>query len=457
VAGATCAAIVAGYAMAGPGVALVRAVLLIVLGGVAVMALSPQAVVAGYLLVTGAATSLPTPLAVGGGAAVYVEDVLVALILVRAALPLERRAPNGALRGAPAACFALWAIVMVAAAMRGAFNGVSPATVVRGATALVYYPLLYVGLTRVLRERRLVPRSLWRDLAIVGIGFICWMYIARALHHPFRDPGLGEVATGENSTVLRNYGFASAFPIYPVLALVGVAGMAHGGSSRSRWTMVATIGIAATLTTLVRGEIFSLALAIVVILWLRPRSREHRASVETAIQLAFATLTMALVVMTLSPAFGNAIVQRSLPFMQQATGAIANADYRLQANDTGIRTARAHPTGIGVADEPRIEAHNIDPTYLAHSGVTTLLVVGGWPALFLTVAIILAVLRRSFEVRAATPWLHPAFVGALTMLTTYSIGAAGVAGDAWVILLTALVVAVRFGLPMPRSGAVAGS
>jgi hypothetical protein len=448
---AASAALVFAYGIVFPGASLVRAMLLAAIAAPAVAALTPQAVIAGFLLVTGVSTGLPSPLISGGGAEVYFTDVLVLVVLLRAALPLERRPPNRALWGPPLAWFSLWALVMTVAAVRGASAGVSAASVVRGDTALVYYPLLYFGLTRVLRERALVTALLWRDLAVVALGFICWMLTARALHHPFHDPGLGGVPTGEDETVLRNFGFASAFTIYPVVALVGVAGMAHGGSDRPRWTLLAAIGIAATVTTLVRGEIFGLALAIVVILWLRPRSRAPRASFEAAIHLAFATLTMALVLMTFNPGFGNAIIQRSLPFTRQAEGAKANADYRLRANETGIRTARAHPAGIGVSDLPRFEAHNIDSGYLAHSGVATLLIIGGWPALLLAILSILALLRRSFQVPAATPWLHPAFVGSLTVLAVYSISAGGVAGDAWVICLAALIVAVRFGLDVPRS------
>jgi hypothetical protein len=196
--------------------------------------------------------------------------------------------------------------------------------------------------------------------------------------------------------------------------------------------------------TLVRGEILGLALGALVILWLRPRRPSMSARMRSAVQLAFAVVAFAGVLIAANPTLGNAVVQRTLPFTQQAAGAKLNAEYREKAVETGFHVARAHPGGLGVLDTASLDAKRLDPGYLAHSGVATLLLFGGWPAFVTALLAILALLRRSSLVPASTPWLHPAFVGVLTMLSVYTISAAGLAGDPWVVPLGALAVALRF-------------
>jgi hypothetical protein len=340
---------------------------------------------------------------------------------------------------------------MAVAAIRAMGAGVGFPSAVRGDLALAYWPLLYFGFTRVLRERGLDRSLLWRYLAVVTLGLAGWMFLARAINLPFHDAGLAQVATGETSTIHRNFGFAAAFIVYPALALVGIAGMAHGERRDARWAVLATVGTVATLMTFVRGEIFSLALAALVIFWLRPRTGAGGRA-RTAIQLSFAVLAAVIGLMAASPTLGNAIVQRAVPFTHQAPGAKANAEYRQKAVTTGFRVARAHPLGLGVLDVRRLDAERIDPGYLAHSGVAMLLLFGGWAALGCAVLTIVAVLRRSFAIPAAAPWLHPAFVAVMTMLAVYSISAAGLAGDPWVIPLGVLAVALRFTLQ--PSGAI---
>jgi hypothetical protein len=147
---------------------------------------------------------------------------------------------------------------------------------------------------------------------------------------------------------------------------------------------------------------------------------------------------------------GHAVIQRALPFTHQAEGAKANAVYRQNAVETGFRVARAQPLGLGVLDETRLDAERIDRGYLSHSGIATLLLLGGWPALLIALLALLSVLRRSIQLPAATPWLTPAFVGVMTMLCAYSYGAAALAGDPWVIPLGALAVALRFTVQPPH-------
>jgi len=165
---------------------------------------------------------------------------------------------------------------------------------------------------------------------------------------------------------------------------------------------------------------------------------------RSAVQLTLAVVAFAGGLIVASPTLGNAVVQRAVPFTQQAAGAKSNAEYRQKAVETGFHVARAHPVGLGVLDTARLDAEGIDSGYLAHSGVATLLLFGGWLALVTALLAILALLRRSSVLAASAPWLHPAFVGVLVLLSVYTVSAAGLAGDPWVIPLGALVVALRF-------------
>jgi hypothetical protein len=440
-------ALLGAYVVASPsaGLLLTLAVYGAVLVAVA-FALPPHVFLPAALLFAGVSTAFGSSVVSIGPAALYASDLAVLIIFLRGALPRARHPGLRALAGLPQALFVVWMFIMTVAGIRAMLAGVPTASVIRGDLALFYWPLLYFGFTRVLAEVDIDISLLWRNLALVAVGFAAYMFIARALNHPFHDPGLALVPTGQSEAVPRNFGFAAAFSIYPVLALAAVAGMANSRDHRFRWTALASIGVIATLTTLVRGEIFSLGLGILLVLWLSPRSSSQRGRTRTAVNLALASAVTLFAVLAVDPKLGHAVIQRSLPFTHQAEAATANADYRFAAMGTGIRVARAHPAGLGVLDEQRLVQRAIDPGYIAHSGFATLLIAGGWLALAAAVLTILSLIRRSFHVATASRWLHPAFVGAITMLSVYSLGAAGLAGDPWVVPLGALVVALRFGL-----------
>ena len=413
----------------------------------AALALPPHAVIPATVVLVGVSTAFSSSVASAGPATLYVSDVIVLLVLLRGVAPRMRRSPRHALAGPPQVLFLLFLFVLAVAGARAIMGGIPAASVVRSDLALFYWPLLYFGFTRILAEEDLDTRLLWRNLALVAIGFAVYMFVARALNHPFQDPGLAQVPTGPGETVPRNFGFASAFTIYPVLAVVGVAGMANDRAHRVRWTILASVGSIATLTTLVRGEIFSLALGILLVLALSPRTGWAAGRSRTAVQLIFATVASLLTVLAVDPKLGHAVIQRALPFTHQAKEATANADYRFKAMGAGIRVARAHPAGLGVLDEQALADHTLDPGYIAHSGFAILLFFGGWIALAASVLLLLAIVRRSFQARGSPSWLHPAFVGAIAMLSVYSLSAAGLVGDTWVVPLGALVVALRFGSP----------
>jgi hypothetical protein len=439
-------ALVSAYAAASPDARLLK-LLCVVIAFAVGLALTPQAFIAASMLLFAVSTangSSPVSVLPSSPVPVYIGDVVVLLVAVRGALPRPRVPTRRALAGAPLVFLGLWVLVMAVAAVRGWNAGVGAPSALREDLALIYWPPLCFGFIRVLREAELDTSALWRDLALVAVGLAGWMLVAHVTNHPFHDTGLADVPTGTQTYVSRNFGFASAFIVYPALALVGIAGMAHGGTRRLRWLAVAAVGTVATLATLVRGEIFSLALGAVVVFWLRPRTIGESARLRTALQLGFAIVGAALAVAAASPRLGNAIVQRAIPFTHQSSEASANAHYRQKAVMTGIHVASAHPIGLGVLDPQRLYVRHIDQGYLAHSGVATLLLFGGWFALATAVLAILSVLRRSSRVSAPTPWLHAAFVAVIVMLAFYSVAAAGLAGDPWVIPLGALAIALRF-------------
>lgn len=422
----------------------------------AALALPPHVFLAAALLVFGVSTAFASPVATVGPATLYVSDLAVLLIVLRGALPRDRVRGVRALGGLPQLLFFIWLLLLIVAGIRALEANIPSASIVRGDLALFYWPLLYFGFSRVLAERALDRRVLWRNLTGVAVGFALYMFAARALNHPFEDPGLALVATSEHDVVPRNFGFASAFTIYPVLAIAAIAVMATATRDRLRWGTLASIGLVATLTTLVRGEIFSLALGILLVILLTGASVSHAGRIRTALQLAVVLIVGFLAVLAVDPKLGHAVVQRAVPFTEQAPGATANADYRFAAMGTGIDQARKHPFGSGVLDEPSLQARDIDPGYLVHSGFATLLIYTGWPGLAAGVLTLLAVIRRSFNVNelGRSPWMHPAFVGAIVMLSVYSLSAAGLMGDSWVVPLGALAIALRFNLTAePRAHA----
>jgi hypothetical protein len=439
--------LLAGYAIAEPSA---KGIKLLLVGGVvcaAALAIPAHVFLPVILLVTGVSTSFTSPV-VSAGPAVYVSDVVVLLVFIRGVAPHARRTGLRPLRGLPQALFLIWLVLLMLAAVRAMLDGIALKSVVRADLALFYWPILYFGFVRTAAEVDLDRRVLWRNLALVAVGLAFYSFVARALNHPFHDPGLALVPTGNapEQTIPRNFGFAAAFVIYPLLAIAAVAVLASAATSRLRWTVLAGIGVIATLTTLVRGEILGLGLGLVAVLWVARPQWAPAGRIGTVLRLACGAVLAILVVLAVDPKLGDAVIQRALPFTHQAAGAQQTASYRWKAITTGINVARAHPLGIGVLDVRSLLPHGIDTGYLAHSGFTLLLVFGGWPALVAAFLTVLAVVRRSFVVPPASNWLQPGFVGVLAMLTSYSFGAAGLAGDAWVIPLGALAVALRFGL-----------
>jgi hypothetical protein len=417
---------------------------------VSALAVPPHVFVSLALLAFGAdSLSAANPLELGS-VLVFSLDVFLAIVLLRAILPRERTRPPAPLDVVTRLLFGIWAVVMVIAGLRGVFGGYDVTAIIRLETPLIYGVGFYFGLGRIIRERAFDLDKAVRNLLLVALGFVAYMAFARLTNSPFETAEtvghLGDVVTtgGEQR---RDYGFASAFILYPVLALAGAAYLLFSPRRTALAAVVACIGILTTFITLIRAEIFGLFIALPVIALLRSEITVKRASRTPAIVAAsFALLIGGLGLWVVSPSTARAVVERSLPgLVRQSRPAEATADYRRVALDAGFEAARREPAGVGlVPEEALMAASGVDPGYVAHSGVTTMLVYAGWIGLAAAVLALLGLVRASFKVARPVPWLHPFFVGTLVMMVPYSFGAYGLVGQGWVMGLAALIAALRF-------------
>ena len=267
-----------------------KEVLGLLLLGVAVLALSvsPNAFLGLSLLVIGTdSLSEAHPLGLAG-TRVYTLDVLLGIVLLRAFLPRERGRPPAALGEVTRLLFAVWALVMVAAGLRSALEGYSVVSVIRLATPLFYSVGFYFGLGRVIRERDFELDKAVRNLLLVALGLVAYMVFARVTNAPFEDqtnPAIGHLGTVTTTTgaLRRDFGFASAFILFPALALAGAAYLVHASRRAAFATGVLGLGILTTLLTLIRGEIFGLVLGLAVIALLSTPATATRLSRPAAL------------------------------------------------------------------------------------------------------------------------------------------------------------------------------
>jgi hypothetical protein len=430
--------------------------LLLLAVGVLALSVSPNVFLGLSLLVIGTdSVSEAHPLAFGG-AQIYSLDVLLGIVLVRAFLPRDRRRPLAPLRGLTKLFVAVWALIMVVAALRGLFDGYSFVSIVRLAVPLLYGVGFYFGLGRVIRERGFDLGQTVRNLLVVALGLVAYMALARFTNTPFENetnPAIGHLGTVVTTTgvLRRDYGLASAFIVYPALALAGAAYLLHGPRRPGLAAVAAGIGILATLLTLIRGEIFGLVLGLALIALLRSPARGMRISRAAALATgSFVLLIGGLGLWVASPSTARAVAERSLPgLVKQSAAADENAKFRKNAVRAGLAAAGRHPAGVGfVPDEVLTVKSGVDLGYVAHSGLAATAAYTGWIGLIASALALLSLFRDSFLLPRPAPWLHPFFVGSLLLLLFYTaFDAAGLMGQGWVIALAALIAALRFQAP----------
>jgi hypothetical protein len=418
------------------------------------VAVPPHVFVALALVVFGASSLSHDNPFVAGGAEVYATDLLLAIVLLRALLPRERVRPPAPLDGVARLLFGIWALVMVVAGVRASLEGHDLISIIRLETPLIYAAGFYLGLSRIIRERAFDLDKALRNLLVAALAFVAYLAFARLTNSPFEtDETVGRLGTvvTTGGELRRDYGFASAFILYPALALAGTAYLLYSPRRTGVAAAVATIGILTTLLTLIRGEIFGLFIGLAVIALLRSEGALKRAIRTRALVAAsFALLIAGLAFWVVSPSTTHGVIERSLPwFTEQSEAAESNAEFRRRALDVGVSVAEREPSGLGLLPGDALAAAGVAPEYLAHSAPAALLVYGGWIALVAAVLALLGLLAASFRAPRPVPWLHPWFIGSLLMLVVYSFAASGLMGQGWVIGLAVLVAALRFNAAEP--------
>jgi hypothetical protein len=421
----------------------------------AVLALSvpPQVFVGLTLLVIGTdSLSEAHPLTLGG-AQVYSLDVLLAIVAVRAFLPRERSRPPAPLREMTRLLVAIWALVWIVAGLRGAFDGYRLISVIRLAAPLYYSVGFYVGLGRIVREKEFELDKAAKNLLIIALGLVAYMAFARVTNTPFEsqtNTSIGHLGAVDTSAgvLRRDYGFASAFILYPALCVAGVAYLLYSPRRTTAAAVVAGVGALATLLTLIRGEIFGLFLGLALIGFLRAPTTVMRASRATvAVAASFVLLIGGFGLWIASPNTARGVADRSLPgLLHQTAAANSTANFRKNAVNAGITAADRHPAGVGlVAQDAQSATSGVGLSYIAHSGLTAIAAYAGWVGLIATALLLLALFADSFALPRPVPWLHPFFVGSLVMLAFYTVfGASGLLGQGWVTAMAALIAALRF-------------
>jgi hypothetical protein len=423
---------------------------LVLLGVVALaLAVPPHVLLALALLVFGTYSLSGDSPFTFAGAEVYSTDVLLAVVLLRAVLPRDRTPMPAQLDGLARLAFGFWAVVTIIAGIRGYFVGHEFVSILRLETPLIYSVGFYFGFGRVIRERAFDLDKAVRNLLVVALGFVAYMVFARLTNSPFETDEtvgrLGPVVTSEG-VLRRDYGFASAFIFYPILALAGAAYLLYSPRRIALAAVVASIGIVTTLITLIRGEIFGLVVGLAVIAFLRSDAVLNRPVRTRAIVAGSSALLLSgLVLWIMSPPTARAVVERSLPgLVEQTETADATAEYRRDALRISFAFVERHPTGLGFVSEDNLGRAGLDAGYIAHSTTAALLAYGGWTALAAGVLTVFGLLRASFRVPRPVPWLHPFFVGSLLLFIVYGFGASGLMGQGWVVGVAALISALRF-------------
>lgn len=455
VCGTTVVAAAAGGIVATPALGFAR--LLLLLGaGVTVALILPLEVFLAVSLVFIGAMQLAEEFTISAGpATLYGPDLFIGLVLLRALLGgSSRMVPAYRFSALTYALMSLVGFLALLGVIRATLAGVPTVSALRSAQGFGYWIFLYIGYSRLfrrsdLRLERVLVLCVWAGLALVG-----YMLAMRALGRPFESEGktaLGQVVVSGGNVLHRDFGFASAFIFYPTLALLGMAILMYSRRRRTIWLLVSIIGIAATLSTLIRSEILGLAggtLALVVVSRSTVTDRlsrgYQRARIRMTLSVVSAFAAFALVIATLDQAYAHAVAERAVPTFGQSSEAVATAEVRREALRAGVEFANYHAAGIGLLPPDALAERGINPEWLGHSMPAAILFYLGWPGLFAIGALLLALARESAVAPSAAPWIHPFTVATLVMMTLYGFGAIGMFGQPFVIALGAFVVAVRF-------------
>jgi hypothetical protein len=395
-----------------------------------------------------------------GGANVFVSDLFLGVVALRALAPYQRRTLPRRHGFLTVAAFAAWSFLMVVAGIRGATNGAPLDVVVRYGMAAIYWPILYLGFSRIFQERTADRSRIFRAIVVIALGLIAYMFLMRALHRPFEPKvwqggSLGRVTSSGGIVFHRDYGFYSAYIVYPILALIAVGRLIYAQTRQHLWLAIALIAIVATAMTLMRTKSYGLLVAL-ALLFLISRSTRARRGFEWVVSRrlsALLTIVAALavgsaVLATFNSAFAQVVSERSIPYLvEQSESAQENSQWRRQAFRAGTTIADSNLIGVGILSVDQMLARNIEPGYFVDAGFPRLLVFLGWPGLTAAILVLFGLIvdsRRMARTATFEPWFHPVLVGLLVLLVADSFGNASIFGDPYVIGISALIIAFRF-------------
>jgi hypothetical protein len=445
------AAILAAMIVARPGLGALQTLLVVALIGGLLLSIPTEVFLAGSLLFIGAMQAADDVVVAVGPASLYASDGLIALVAVRASMPKPRHEPYR-FAALTRMTLGLLGVIALIGVLRASLAGVPLVSALRAAQGFGYWLILYWGYSRLFRERQLRLGVVLRLSILVGLVLVLYLYLMTVLDRPFEAPGetaLGQVVTSSGDILRRDYGFYSAFIFYPTIALLGMSNMLYARRNFIAWGLFALLGVSATLTTLIRGQILGLAAGFLVLLVLgrgkfMPQrvARPNRARV--AIVIGGCVATAALGLSATNPSYALALIQRAVPVLEQSDAAVQTAELRETALTSAVEHAERHPFGIGFLSVTALIDRGLDPELIEHSLPAAVLYYLGWPALLCIATLFVLLARESRLVPAAAPWLHPFFVSTLVMMALYGFGATGLFRQPFVIGLGAYVLAARF-------------
>jgi O-Antigen ligase len=382
-----------------------------------------------------------------GSMTLYTYDLLLFFVLVRAIVP-RVRVPSGLdlVDVVVAAPLALWSVLLVSAGVRGILAGNSLGQVARLETALVYFPLFCWGFTRIVREQDARLSRVTKACALAALGLIAYAAFARLTHERFghhSGRGIGVVPTTAGN-LRRDYGYYSAFEIYPLLALGAFAYLCFARRATAGAVVLVSAGLAATIFTLIRGLIFGLAVGAVVALAYALRERWQVRLGRRLLPLGVVAAVATVALFIFSPVSARGVAERVLPgVLPQSQIASGSSKIRWQVFATATHVASKEPFGVGFVSSDDVAKAGYDPERIPENQWAALLVFTGWPGVVLLLWGGVVLVRRSARLPAAAPWLHPLVAATAALVLVQGFGWNVLFGLTWSLGLLGLVLALR--------------
>jgi hypothetical protein len=282
-----------------------------------------------------------------------------------------------------------------------------------------------------------------------GVWLVAYAGWARLTHHRFGNSGGSGIGVVPTTTgeLRRDYGFLAAFQVYPLLALGGMAYLLFSRRPKFNATLVAAVGVASTLLSLIRGMIFGVVAGVAWLILLLLRSRWGVQLGSRLLPLGALFTLAGVLFFILSPTAARGVVERVLPGLAaQSEVATHSAQVRQKALENAVRIAWNKPFGVGFQKLDDLENVGFDPGRVPENQWAALLLFTGWPGVFLLLWGGVALIRRSSRLPAPAPWLHPFVVATALLVVVQGFGWDILFSEIWSLGMLALVLALRLDL-----------